>query len=109
MFITMMLASVAAAGALIYGVRAVALWVAGSSADSRAVVLAAYIGAAVAAIPAYFVSITVGGGAGGAWAETFGGEAAIPLGVGAGMFVVLVGMVMAASVVIAIVTRYLRG
>jgi len=69
MFLPMMLASVVAAGVLIYGVRAVALCVAGSSADSRAVVLAVYIGAAVAATPAYFVSITVGGGAGGAWAE----------------------------------------
>ena len=105
----MMLASVAAAGALIYGVRAVALWVAGSSADSRAVVLAVYIGAAVAATPAYFVSITVGGGAGGAWAEAFGGEAAIPLGVGAGMFVVLVGMVLATSAVTAAIARFIRG
>jgi hypothetical protein len=109
MFISMALASVAAAGALIYGVHAIALWVAGSSADSRTVVLATYIGAAVAAIPAYFVSITVGGGAGGAWAEAFGGEAAIPLGVGAGMFVVLVGMVLAASAVTAAIARFISG
>jgi hypothetical protein len=71
--------------------------------------MASYMGAAVAAIPAFFISITVGGSLGGGWAEAILGTSAIPVGVAVGMFVVLVGLVLICSTLAALIVRAIRG
>lgn len=109
MFVAMLSASVAGAIVLIYGVPGVSSFFAGTSADSRTVNLAAYVGAAIATIPAFLTSMTVGGGFGGAWAKALIGPPAIPFGAAIGMFVVLVGSVLAASAVIAAIARLIKG
>ena len=109
MFIAMSLASAIGALVLIYGVRVVAKLIAGPSADPRAVASAAYIAAGAAAVPSFFIAVTFGGNMGGGWAETIAGTSAIPIGVAVGMFVVLVGLVIAASALVALITRAIRG
>jgi len=109
MIIAMVVASIGGALVLVVGIRVLAQLVAESSANPGAVTMAAYIGAAVAAIPAFFVSITVGGRLGGGWAEAIVGTSAIPVGVATGMFVVLVGLVLIVSALTASIVRAIRG
>lgn len=109
MIIAMVVASIGGALVLVVGIRVLAQLVAGSSANPGAVTMAAYIGAAVAAIPAFFVSITVGGSLGGGWAEAIVGTSAIPVGVATGMFVVLVGLIVVASALAALIARAIKG
>ncbi len=109
MFIAMLVASISSALALVFGIWVLAHMVAGSSTNPRIVTTAAYIGAAVASIPAFFFSITVGGSLGGGWADTIAGTSAIPYGVGVGMFVVLTSLVLIVSALAALILRAIRG
>lgn len=105
MFIVTLLAVVVGLGASALAIRAACASLAKETGNPIAVCRAGYIGAAIATIPAFFASVTLGGTLFGSWSEELAGPFAITLGVGAGMFIVLVAVIVLAGILAATLAR----
>ena len=108
-FISMFLAVVVGLGTTTYVVQAVTFSLARKSNNSSAVTRAGFIGATIAAVPAFFAALTVGGTFGGAWFEVMIGSSAIPVGIGVGIFAVFVGVAASVGALTATIVSFLVG
>ena len=105
MFVATLLAVLVGVGAGVFAIRAACASLAMDTRNPIAVYRAGYIGAAIATIPAFFASVTIGGTFGGSWSEELAGSSAIPLGAGVGMFIVFVAVIVFAGILTATLAR----
>jgi hypothetical protein len=108
-FISTLLAVVAGLGTITWVIRVVTSLLARKAKNSSAVTWAGYVGAAVATFPALFASLTLGGTVGGAWSEVLIGPSAIPIGIGVGIFVALVGIATFVGALASVIAAVLVG
>jgi len=105
MSIAIFLAVLAGVGASVFAVRRVSAALAKRARNPIAIHRAGYVGVAIATLPAFFASVTIGGNFGGSWLEELAGSSTVPLGVGVGMFIVFVAIMLIVGVLTTSIAR----